>query len=226
MSKSKKLQSSGVDWGQVIVDALREETKEEKNIPIEKAARLVKERIKGNRKGLEEPNYLHSFRVRDLVMKFSLVDDPNSDLFVAALLHDIVEDGGVSFDELKDMDFSDRTIELVKLCTHPMDIKNKTERWMRMVNRLIEANDHDAWRIKVADLADNLKQSKGLTLENREFMIDVKAPIFLRLAILVPDSPYSVLEKEIEKQKKELAEKSESEITFLPKYENPENTVI
>lgn len=170
-----------------------------------KAEGLVKERIKGTRKGLpDEANYAHSFRVRDIVSKCHHWDDPDHDLFIAALLHDIVEDGGVTIKELKKMDFSDRTIELVKLCTHSMDIEDSTERWIRMIARLVEANDEDAWRIKLADLADNLSQSKGLSPENRRFMVEVKAPMLLRLA-RVYYSPRSMLEEEIEKQRKEIA---------------------
>ncbi len=75
-----------------------------------KAEALVKERITGTRKGLpDEQNYKHSFRVRDIVSASHHWDDPDYDLFIAALLHDIVEDGGVTFDELKEMDFSKRT---------------------------------------------------------------------------------------------------------------------
>jgi len=148
-----------------------------------KAEALVKERITGHRKGLpDEPNYLHSFRVRDRVLGGHHWDDGDYALFVAAMLHDIVEDGGVSLDELKDMGFVDRTIELVDLCTHPMDVKDRTQRWVLMLARLIKAGDEDAWTIKLADLADNLAQSRGLEPENREFMIRVKAPLLMKLS--------------------------------------------
>ncbi len=147
-----------------------------------RAETLVRERIQGTRKSLpDEPNYLHSFRVRDLVISCHHCDDCDDDLFLAALLHDVVEDGGVSFQELRDMGFTDRTIHFVALGTHPLDIENSTERWMLMTAKLIEADDEDAWRIKLADLTDNLRQSKGLSPEARRFMIEVKAPLFLRL---------------------------------------------
>ncbi len=152
----------------------------EKLKPIAEA--LVIEKIGGDRKGLVgEPNYLHSFRVFEAVSKLHHWDDPDLELFLAALLHDIVEDGKVSFEELAEIGFSKRTIELVYLCTHNMNIKNKTERWMIMIAQLIEANDDEAWFIKLADLADNLGQSEGLQEKNRKFMIESKAPIMLRL---------------------------------------------
>jgi|GEM_PF-881379 len=170
-----------------------------------KAEDLVRERIKGTRKGLpDEQNYLHSFRVRDIVSTSHHWDDPDYDLFIAALLHDVVEDGGVSFEELEKMGFTKRTIELVRLCSHDTSIEDKTKRWIRMVARLVEANDSDAWRIKLADLTDNLTQSKGLSLENRKFMVEVKAPLLLRLG-RAPYSAHGKLQDEMENQKKELA---------------------
>lgn len=152
----------------------------EKMEPIAKA--LVQEKIKGERKGLPgEYNYMHSMRVYDAVKKLHHWDDPDLELFLAALLHDIVEDGGVSFKELVALGFTGRTIELIRLCTHDMSIENKTERWTLMVAKLIEARDEEAWYIKLCDLADNLTQAHGLTEENRRFMVEVKAPLLLRL---------------------------------------------
>jgi (p)ppGpp synthase/HD superfamily hydrolase len=152
-----------------------------------KAETLVRETIQGHRKGMpDEPNYLHSFRVRDLVSEHHHWDDPDYDLFLAALLHDVIEDGGVTFDDLRSMGCSERTIELIDLCTHQSNIEDKTERWTLMIARLIEARNEDAWRIKLADLTDNLKQSRGLSAENRQFMTEVKAPLMLRLVKALP----------------------------------------
>lgn len=174
---------------------------------------LVKERIKGTRKGLpEEANYLHSIRVRDMVSSCHHWDDGDIDLFLAALLHDVIEDGGVTAEELESMGFSKRTVELVQLCTHDKSIEDKTARWILMVAKLIEADDDDAWRIKLADLADNLAQSKGLTLDNRRFMIETKAPILLRLG-RVPYSAWSKLNDETAKQRIEFAKQHRYVVT-------------
>ena len=148
--------------------------------PIAKA--LVQEKITGERKGLPgEYNYMHSIRVYDAVKRLHHWDDPDLELFLAALLHDIVEDGGVSYEELVALGFTRRTIELIRLCTHDMSIENKTERWTLMVAKLIEVRDEEAWYIKLCDLADNLTQVHGLTEENRRFMVEVKGSIFLHL---------------------------------------------
>ncbi len=146
------------------------------------ALELVKDRIAGHRKGLpDEMNYQHSVRVFETVRALHHWDDPDLDMFLAALLHDIVEDGGVSLGELVQLRFSRRTIELVHLCSHDMTIENRRERWIHMVAQLVRANDDEAWCIKLVDLADNLSQSHGLTPDNRAFMLEVKAPLMLRL---------------------------------------------
>ena len=148
----------------------------------EMAEELVKARIVGERKGMPgEANYLHLFRVRDLVSKCHHWDDPEYDVFLAALLHDVVEDGGVTLGELRGMGFTERTAALVDLCTHRMDVESSTERWLLMMARLVEARDDGAWRIKMADLTDNLTQCAGLSPENRRFMVETKAPLMVRL---------------------------------------------
>lgn len=161
----------------------------EKMEPI--ALALVKEKIVGTRKGLSnEPNYMHSVRVYESVKSLHHWDDPDFELFLAALLHDIVEDGKVSFEELRQLDFTGRTLELIHLCTHDTSIENKTERWTLMIANLIEAKDDEAWYIKLCDLADNLTQSHGLTEENRKFMREVKAPLMLRVTEKIDRRPY------------------------------------
>jgi len=87
----------------------------------------------------------------------------------------------VTFDELRGMGFTERTAALVDLCTHRMDVESSTERWLLMMARLVEARDDGAWRIKMADLTDNLTQCAGLSPENRRFMVETKAPLMVRL---------------------------------------------
>jgi (p)ppGpp synthase/HD superfamily hydrolase len=165
-----------------------------------KAKELVKERIKGERKGLVgELNYMHSFRVNELVSKLHHWDDPDVEMFLASLLHDIVEDGDTSFQELVDIGFSRKTIELIYLCTHNKEIENKTERWTLMIARLIEAKNEEAWCIKLIDLSDNLTQCQGLTEENRKFMIEVKAPLMLRLTEHLDNGFYRPYRNHLEK---------------------------
>jgi (p)ppGpp synthase/HD superfamily hydrolase len=174
-----------------------------------KAEQLVTQKITGHRKGLpDEPNYRHSFRVRDLIKETS--DSENREVAIAGLLHDIIEDGEVSFEELRILGCTDRIIDLIELCSHRMDIEDNTERWLFMMAKLTEAGDKDAWHIKIADIADNLTQCHGLSKENRKFMIETKVPLFLRLTEkLLP-------EKEIERTRKILITNAQQAASSLP----------
>jgi (p)ppGpp synthase/HD superfamily hydrolase len=144
----------------------------------QKAERLVQERITGSRKGLPDaPAHLHSFRVGSLLGE----NDCEPEVVLAGLLHDVIEDGGVTVEELRGIGCSKRMIELVQLCSHPMEIKNSTERWVLMMAKLIQASDVDAWAIKLADLADNLTECHAMSADKRRFMVNAKVPILLKL---------------------------------------------
>ena len=59
--------------------------------------------------------------------------------------------------ELMDLGFSERTVSLVDACTHDSTMRNKDARWVKMIARLIDLADKDAWAIKCADLFDNYR---------------------------------------------------------------------
>ncbi len=98
------------------------------------------------------------------------------------LLHDIVEDGGVPLEELRAAGFSERVMRLVDLCSHDASIEGTDARWVVMIARLVQAGDSDAWAIKVADLADNLRDSGTMEVGRREWMRGVKRPLMGRMA--------------------------------------------
>lgn len=141
----------------------------------EKAEELVKSRIKGKRKGKDEPMYLHSFRVAEKLEQ----NGYGAAVVLAGLLHDIIEDSDTTEGELSDFGYSDRIVQLVLLCSHKDEMKNKDARWFEMLSRLIVARDEDAWAIKLADILDNLGSSDSLSPDRRDFMRNVKAPALL-----------------------------------------------
>lgn len=145
---------------------------------LDKAKQLVEERIPGTRKGSKEPAYIHSIRVSDSLARFGFSED----VVAAGMLHDIIEDSETTFDELREQGFSERTIELVSLCTHDDMVEGGDARWIKMMAGLIDAQDKDAWAIKLADLADNLKSSDTLSPDRRRFMREAKVPFLLRLS--------------------------------------------
>ncbi len=150
-----------------------------KSLEYDKAITLVKERITGHRKGLPDvPAYEHSLRVGELLRKH---DNDFSNPVLAAMLHDIVEDGGISLQELKTRGFNDEVVHLVDLCSHDSNIADSNARWVNMVARLANEGNAQAWLIKLADIYDNLQESHMLNPERRRFMVESKAPLLLTL---------------------------------------------
>ena len=145
---------------------------------------LIKTRIPGMRKGTTDiPNWTHSQHVYEILKQHDVAEE----VCLAGLLHDVVEDGGVSFDELKTLGFSDRTVALVDLCTHTMTMPDGDARWVKMIARLIDANDHDAWLIKLADVLDNARSSGTMRPDRARFTKQVKVQLLLALTYSLVD---------------------------------------
>lgn len=143
------------------------------------AEALVKERITGFRKGtIDDPNWEHSFRVRDILHEH----DYSYEVLLGGLLHDIIEDGNTSLKDLADMGFPDRVVELVDLCSHYMSVVGSEARWTKMMARLVDAKDGDAWAIKIADIIDNLRSCHTMPEDKQCFMRSVKGELMLRLS--------------------------------------------
>ena len=149
---------------------------------FEDAEKLVKERITWFRKWTDDiPNYTHSLNVRDLLKKYWF----NETVQMAGLLHDIVEDWNTSFDELRELWYPEEVIELVDLATHNMNIENPTDeekfqRWKDMMKRLEEADNKDAWAIKLADITDNVASCHTMKNDEKKMrFMCIKCPYFI-----------------------------------------------
>lgn len=123
------------------------------------ALKLVKDNIKWFRMwNSNMPIYTHSIRVYKLLKKFNLPEDVQ----IAWLLHDIVEDSEITFEDLKNIWFEDNVIRLVWLVTDNHRIKDKDRRWESLINKIIKSWNKDALAIKIADLSDNIMQPYNL----------------------------------------------------------------
>jgi (p)ppGpp synthase/HD superfamily hydrolase len=146
------------------------------------AAELVKARIKGTRKGSAEPAYLHSWRVSKTLEQHGFAQD----VVLAGMLHDVVEDGETSLAELEQRGCNQTVLGLVDLASHSLHLPatsplEKDQRWAQMVLRLEQAQNPDAWAIKMADLLDNLRGCRSLPPERQAVFLEVKAPTYVRL---------------------------------------------
>jgi (p)ppGpp synthase/HD superfamily hydrolase len=84
---------------------------------------------------------------------------------IVALLHDVLEDTSVDVTELHELGFGEHIVRAVLLLTH-----DRTVPYADYIERL--AHDPLARRVKLADLADNLRNNRRL-----ESTSDVRARI-------------------------------------------------
>jgi hypothetical protein len=75
---------------------------------------------------------------------------------------------------------------LVDLATHDVTIENpsdedKFQRWKNMMKRLEEANNKNAWAVKLADICDNVNQCHLMpNLEKKNRFLYEKCPYFVK----------------------------------------------
>jgi (p)ppGpp synthase/HD superfamily hydrolase len=149
---------------------------------LAQASELVKTRISGTRKGSFEPAYQHSWRVSKTLEQHGF----SANVVLAGMLHDVVEDGDTSLSELEALGCNQNVLHLVDLASHSLNLpastpRQKDQRWAKMVARLEQAKNVDAWAIKMADLLDNLRGCRSLPPERQAVFLEVKAPTYLRL---------------------------------------------
>ena len=70
---------------------------------------------------------------------------------VCALLHDVVEDTDVTYDDLKDVGYQDEIINILQILT-----KLKGEDYRKYIDRIIKSENIHAMNIKLADLHHNM----------------------------------------------------------------------
>lgn len=108
--------------------------------PLERAIQIATEAHAGQMGKDESPYILHPLR---LMLKMSTDEER-----IVAVLHDVVEDTSVTFEDLRREGFSEAVLEVVRLLTHEAEISYED-----YVERL---KPHPlARKVKLADLEDN-----------------------------------------------------------------------
>lgn len=145
---------------------------------LKKARQLVKDSIPGNRTGSDEPAYLHSWRVGEKLNEHGFSEE----VVVAGILHDVIEDSEVTYDDLREYGFSEKVINLVDLSSHDESLPSSDLKWFMIFARLIEVGETEAWNIKLADLMDNLKTCHTMSEDRRRFMRLSKGPMLRNIS--------------------------------------------
>lgn len=125
---------------------------------LDKAIALAAEKFIGVYDKSGEPYILHCLQVMNNVKKWNDVE-----LEIAAVLHDIVEDANINFDDLEELGYSPRVIKIIKHVTREDGISYDDE-----IARI--CNDQDSIRVKMADLEHNssILRLKGIRQKDLE----------------------------------------------------------
>lgn len=100
-----------------------------------------------------EPYILHPLRV--------MLNSKNQKERICAVLHDIVEDTDITFDDLRSEGFSEEIIEIVDCLT-----KRDGEDYFDYIERVL--TNKTACQIKISDLNDNMDSSRNLNSSQKD----------------------------------------------------------
>lgn len=97
---------------------------------------------------------------------------------VCALLHDVVEDTDVTFDELRDFGFPEEVIEILSYLT-----KHKGEDYRDYIERIISSENIHVYHIKLSDLRHNMdiNRIKNPTINDYERVTKRYAPAYEKI---------------------------------------------
>jgi (p)ppGpp synthase/HD superfamily hydrolase len=106
-----------------------------------------------------EPYILHCLRV------MNGLHTRDKELQSVAVLHDVIEDTGITIADLRTMGFSNRVVDAVTLLTH--DKETSYEDYILRI-----AENEDARLVKLSDLRDNsdITRLKGISQKDMERM--------------------------------------------------------
>ena len=125
---------------------------------LDRAIALASEKFVGIYDKSGEPYILHCLQVMNNVKKYNDVE-----LQIAAVLHDIVEDTDITFDNLEELGYSPRVIKIIKHVTREDGVSYDDE-----IARI--CNDQDSIKVKMADLEHNssILRLKGIRQKDLE----------------------------------------------------------
>ncbi len=97
---------------------------------------------------------------------------------VCALLHDVVEDTEVTFEELLDIGFSMEIVDVLKLLTKPHGAD-----YQKYIDGIVDSNNVHAMNIKLSDLRHNMdiKRIKNPTVNDYERVNKRYAPAYEKI---------------------------------------------
>lgn len=127
------------------------EMKTIRNMPtVETTANFIKVMHEGQRDKSGRPYHDHPISVME-----NLPDNVSDDTKFAALLHDILEDTGITRHTLEIMGYSKETLDIVDLVTD-----DKSRSYLGFVKNIIDSGNQGAILVKWADMTHNLSDER------------------------------------------------------------------
>ncbi len=126
---------------------------------VKQAMLITKKAHEGQYRDCGKPYYSHPIDVSILVLSI-YQNTINTDLIVASLLHDVVEDSDISIDKINEL-FGANVSNIVSLLTRTEENGNKIT-IQELMERLIQEGNEDSKKIKLCDRIHNL-----LTMDQR-----------------------------------------------------------
>lgn len=144
----------------------------------ERAYQLVSEKFKDITDKEGEPYINHLIRVSEKLT--------NKNTKIAALLHDIVEDTDITFDDLRNLNFNDEIIKLVRIVTND---PKKNQTYHEKITSIIETNNIEAIKLKYSDMSDNanLERLNKLEEEVKQRLLNKYQPELKRLESILKE---------------------------------------
>ncbi|MEQ8153705.1 MAG: GTP pyrophosphokinase [Clostridiaceae bacterium] len=121
---------------------------------LEKAIEIAARAHKGQADKAGEPYILHPLRV--------MFAGENELEQICGVLHDVIEDSAVTFDDLRKEGFSERVIAVLDCLT-----RRDAESYDEFINRILK--NETACYVKLKDLKDNLNLGRILNPDSRDF---------------------------------------------------------
>ena len=165
-----KAHSAQCEYAQGLLNKLRiinQQGKNDVNIRlVEKAIIFAKKWHDGQFRKTGEPYYTHPLAVADIVAEFL----PKTDVIVAAILHDVLEDSKCPL-ELMSNEFNSRIAQMVYRLTRIRSDENGNEIKLtieELIDGLKKDDDKEALLIKEVDRLHNLSTIEGLSKEKQD----------------------------------------------------------
>lgn len=154
--------------------------KKASSMNIENTLKFIKLAHKDQKYGEDIDYWNHCVEVADNVI------DSTEEEYIAALLHDVVEDTEYTFNDLLELGYSEYVVDIVKLLT-------KVEgTYIDNILKIVQSNNLSAIKIKISDNEVNLKNLVSLKSKKRVDKLNKK---YLESILILREAFHAISEE-------------------------------